>query len=402
MTAPFVASSPANAQADAQIVRFFDVPSNHWAKGFIEALATQGIINGFPDGTFRPDEGVTRAQFAAMVQKAFNRQPTRSPVMFTDVPSSYWAYGAIATAYSTSFMSGYPDGGFYPDQEILRSQVLVSLVTGLGYSSNNAISSSAVGQLLQRYSDASEIPSYAQPTIAAATEKSLVVNFPNPRFLNPNRIATRAEVAAFLYQAMVSTGAVTSIASPYVVTQGASPPSPQTRLRIPVGTTLPTRFERSIRIYISPEEAGSVPVTLLIDRDIISPNNTMLIPRNSQVIGELRQVRGGAQFRAAMLVLPNGTQLVLDASSAVVNRTETIYQSTNVNTLLAQAALSPGAAAGITAITGDRTILPQHVLGQAPFNNMIRQFQGRDRVILYAINPNTDLDVTLNAPLALQ
>lgn len=409
--APLIAPSPVNAQLDSQpaapMVRFFDVPSNHWAKGFVEALATRGIINGFPDGTFRPNEGVTRVQFAAMVQKAFDQRMVRHPVAFADVPSRYWGYGAIATAYSTGFMSGYPNGAFYPEQEILRAQVLVSLVTGLRYSSNSPASDSAVSQLLQTYSDASDIPAYAQPTIAAATEKRLVVNFPNPRVLNPNRVATRAEVAAFLYQAMVSTGSATSIASPYVVAQASSPqttspPSPQPRLRIPAGTTLPTRFERNVRIYISPEEPGAVPVTLLIDRDIIASNNTLLIPRNSQVVGQVRQVRGGAQFQATVLMYPNGTQLALDASSAVVNRTETIYQTTNVNALLAQAALSAGAAAGITAITGDRTILPQQVLGQVPFNNLIRQYQGRERVILYAINPNTDLDVTLNAPLNLQ
>jgi hypothetical protein len=424
-TAPFITFSPVSAQinsqitapTDAQIVRFFDVPSNHWAKGFVEALATRGIINGFPDGTFRPDEGVTRAQFAAMVQKAFDQRARRNPVEFVDVPSSYWGYWAIATAYSTGFMSGYPDGAFYPEQEILRAQVLVSLANGLGYSTASTTSNSAIEQLFQVYSDAGEIPAYAQSTIAAATAKQLVVNFPNPRFLNPNQVATRAEVAAFLYQAMVSTGAVTPIASPYVVAQAGESPTTQTpststtqtpspsspRVRIPAGTTLPTRFDRNnVRIYVSPEEPGSIPVTLLIDRDIIAPDNTLLIPRNSQVIGEMRQVRGGVQFRTTALVLPSGAQLALDAASAVVNRTETIYQSTNVAALVSQAELSAGAAAGITAITGDRTIASQQVLGQVSFNNLIRQYQGRDRVILYAINPNTDLDVTLNAPLNLQ
>ncbi|HEY9623718.1 MAG TPA: S-layer homology domain-containing protein, partial [Crinalium sp.] len=94
--------------------------------------------------------------------------------------------------------------------------------------------------------------------------------------------------------------------------------------------------------------------------------------------------------------------LALDASSTVINRTETIYRETNVNTLVTQAVLSAGAAAGIAAVTGDRTIPPQDILGHASFNTMIQQFEGRDQIILYSINPNTDLDVTLNAPLVLQ
>jgi hypothetical protein len=403
ITTPLLTPLPATAQTR----RFFDVPSNHWATGFIEELATRGIINGFPDGTFHPEEQVTRAQFAAMVQKAFDRRPRRHSTEFADVPSSYWGYGAIAAAYSTGFMSGYPDGHFYPEQAILRSQVIMSLTNGLGYET-----ATATVNALQLYSDASDIPDYARNAIATATEKRLVVNFPNPRFLSPNRVATRAEVAAFLYQAMASAGQVSSIASPYIVaqtsnppssTQTLSPPSPSpTHVRIPAGTTLPTQFERDVRIYISPEEAGPIPATLLIDRDIVSPSNVLLIPRNSRVVGEFRQVRGGSQFQASALMFPNGTQLALDASSTVINRTETIYRGANVNTLVAQAVLSAGAAAGIAAVTGDRTIPPQDILGHASFNTMIRQFEGRDQIILYSINPNTDLDVTLNAPLVLQ
>jgi hypothetical protein len=70
---------------------------------------------------------------------------------------------------------------------------------------------------LQTYSDATVIPSYARSSVAAATENNLVVNYPNIKFLNPTQPATRAEVAAFVYQALVRSGQIQAINSPYIV-----------------------------------------------------------------------------------------------------------------------------------------------------------------------------------------
>ncbi len=84
--APFVTAAPSFAQTT-----FSDVSSNYWAANFIQQLSQRGVIAGFPDGTFRPEEAVTRAQFAAMVNKAFQKAQQRSPINFSDVPSNYWA-----------------------------------------------------------------------------------------------------------------------------------------------------------------------------------------------------------------------------------------------------------------------------------------------------------------------
>jgi hypothetical protein len=71
--------------------------------------------------------------------------------------------------------------------------------------------------VLSVYSDASQIPNYATNSVAAATTRQLVVNYPAVGQLNPNRQATRAEVAAFVYQALVSKGSAQAIPSPYLV-----------------------------------------------------------------------------------------------------------------------------------------------------------------------------------------
>ncbi|QIR37624.1 DUF1565 domain-containing protein [Tolypothrix sp. PCC 7910] len=200
----FVAANVGGATA------FNDVPTGYWAKAYIEALSSQKIIAGFPDGTFKPNDPVTRAQFATIVTKALAPTSKRPAISFKDVPSNFWAYAAIQSAYQSQFVSGYPDGTFKPQQQIPRVQALVALASGLGLTADNQNS-------LTFYTDAAQIPKYALNQVAAATTKQLVINYPTVKQLNPNRDATRAEVAAFVYQALVNAGRAPAIPSSYVV-----------------------------------------------------------------------------------------------------------------------------------------------------------------------------------------
>ncbi|MBS9388498.1 MAG: DUF1565 domain-containing protein [Dolichospermum sp. WA123] len=190
---------------------FKDVQTGYWAKAYIEALAAKNIIAGFPDGSFKPNEPVTRAQFAAIINKAFKPSATRKAITFNDVKSNYWAYSAIQTASSSPFLSGYPDLTFKPEQQIPRVQALVALANGLGLTANGQT-------VINFYTDASQIPSYAVGPVAAATSRQLVINYPTVKELAPKRQATRAEIAAFVYQALVNAGRVQAINSPYLVT----------------------------------------------------------------------------------------------------------------------------------------------------------------------------------------
>ncbi|TAF02846.1 MAG: DUF1565 domain-containing protein [Nostocales cyanobacterium] len=190
---------------------FQDVSAGYWAKAYIEALAGQNIIAGFPDGTFRPNEPVTRAQFATIITKALTPPAKRTAIQFKDVKSNFWAYGAIQSAYQSQFVAGYPDGTFQPQQQIPRVQALVALANGLNFTANN-------NNAVSIYTDSAQIPNYAIGPVAAATVRQLVVNYPNIQQLDPNRQATRAEIAAFVYQALVTIGRAQPIPSPYLVT----------------------------------------------------------------------------------------------------------------------------------------------------------------------------------------
>ncbi|MBD2021224.1 S-layer homology domain-containing protein, partial [Leptolyngbya sp. FACHB-36] len=368
--APIVMTAPAVAQT-----AFPDVPSNYWASSFIQELVTRQVIAGFPDGTFRPEEPVTRAQFASMIRKAFSRQAIRNPAQFNDVPSNYWAAAAIQEAYSTGFLAGYPDGSFRPNENIPRAQVLVSLANGLNYAATGT-----VDNVLVAYNDAASIPGYARPSIAAATERRIVVNYPDVRTLSPNQTATRAEVAAFIYQALVSSGQVAAINSPYIVGQATAPQA----VRIPAGTAIPVRYEQAERILLAKNEPKPAPLTLKVAQNIVTSNGAVLIPAGSDVVGELRTVQGGAQFVASQIVLANGQQIPVSANSEVITRTETVRRGATTGKILTSTVVGAGAAAAIAGVTGDRTIKAEEVLGGAAVGALASAILGRDRTELIA------------------
>ncbi|MFB2836975.1 family 10 glycosylhydrolase [Floridanema evergladense] len=202
----------------------------HWAQPCIEQLVQKQIIISSEDGNFRPNSPVNRAEFATIISKAFPNQPvTRNAIRFADIPSNYWAANSIRKAYQTGFISAYIGESFNPLRKMTREQVLLSLVSGLKYSPIQPVEKT----LNAVFDDAQEIPKTSRSAIAAATEKLLVVNYPNVRQLKPNQIVTRAEVATFLCQALgtsqvVSEQYIARINSPTVTTTEIRNQTPQT------------------------------------------------------------------------------------------------------------------------------------------------------------------------------
>ncbi|MBD2448862.1 S-layer homology domain-containing protein [Nostoc sp. FACHB-152] len=168
---------------------------NHWAKASILAATQRNIFKGYADGTFRPAAPVTRAEFAAIISTALPRQPLSLPaISFTDVPTNHWAAKAIAQAYQSKYLSGYPNNLFKPNEIISRVQVLAALASGLNYE----VTVDPINTVKKYYDDFAQIPSYAIRAIAAATEKRIVVNYPDIKRLQPNQNATRGDIAALI------------------------------------------------------------------------------------------------------------------------------------------------------------------------------------------------------------
>jgi hypothetical protein len=261
---PFVTSVPKVAIAAPDPTANFPDTEDHWAQPFIEALAERNIVTGYLDGTYRPNRPVNRDEFAAVLRQAFNQNQVRriaSGSVYKDVPAGYWAAAAIEEAYEAGFMHGYPGGYFKPQQPVSRVEALVSLTQNLNLKQSTPQASAqpaksqaarkllffplAMTSLMQPimaakttvksaprppasvvvtnyYTDADQIPQYAVDDVAAATRSAVVVNYPNTRILNPNKNATRGDVAAFIYQALVNQGRLeplqsTRPASNYIV-----------------------------------------------------------------------------------------------------------------------------------------------------------------------------------------
>ncbi|MDV3352392.1 S-layer homology domain-containing protein [Leptothoe sp. LEGE 181152] len=209
------AAAPTNQEpleSSREALQFQDVPDDYWAKPYIDALSERLVLDGISEGTFAPEQPVTRAQLASAIAQAFPLEDQEAAIAFLDVEEGYWATEAIDKAVKGGFMSGFPDESFQPTLPVPRAQVLTALVTGL-----NSTIPTDTQTIVNLYSDAAEIPSWAIDKMAAATQANIVVNYPNLDMLNPNQPATRAEVAAMIYQTLANQGRVDSIDGEYVV-----------------------------------------------------------------------------------------------------------------------------------------------------------------------------------------
>ena len=211
--APVPRSPTAGPDAATQPVNIDDVPPTHWAYPFIKPMFDGGYLPDLPESGFRPNQPLTRAEFAALVSQSFGGAPREGTSRtFNDVPNNYWAASAIDNAVAQGFMNGYAEGDFRPDRPVPRYEVLVALATGLGLTPT-----AAPDQTLQAFVDANPIPDWAKPKVAAAVENDLVVNYPARDQIKPAQAATRAEIVAMLHQALVQLGELPPVESQYTV-----------------------------------------------------------------------------------------------------------------------------------------------------------------------------------------
>ena len=116
---------------------FTDVDSNGIYGKAISALSEAGILSGYGNGEFGSKDHLTRAQFAKIIIKLSGYEEsseTKTTEVFTDVPSSHWAIGYVNEAAGLGLITGYPDGSFGADEKITYAQALTIIIRTLGYS----------------------------------------------------------------------------------------------------------------------------------------------------------------------------------------------------------------------------------------------------------------------------
>ena len=100
--------------------------SGHWAKGTITQWTSKGYISGYPDGTFKPDNSITRAEFGVLVNKAMG-YTKKGNAYFRDVNTNYWGYDEIQKGVSAGYVKGDPDGSFRPNDSVTRQEAAVMI-----------------------------------------------------------------------------------------------------------------------------------------------------------------------------------------------------------------------------------------------------------------------------------
>ena len=123
--------------ADPVEGRFQDVPSGAWYQVFVDSLTEMEILSGMGDNTFAPNRNITRAEFAAILSKLFPMEIT--DLTFSDVPSTHWARAAIQNAAAKGWVSGYPDGTFRPNSPITRAEAFAMINKMLGRSADSSL-----------------------------------------------------------------------------------------------------------------------------------------------------------------------------------------------------------------------------------------------------------------------
>jgi len=299
------------AEATKQAKIFPDVAANHWAAAQIKELSQKSVIVGYPDGTFKPDYNVTRAEFASMAIWALGQEHTTvaQPVNFTDITPDFWAYDMIQRALYFELIACPPEGqAFRPDDPVSHAEAVSVTVNAL---TTENISIQKAKEVLRNYVDLASTPDWYLIPAGKAEILNMNVRIPNtPLALNADKPATRAEIAALLKNMMEQaklnpnrklaeamrkkTGEGFIIPQAFV--QGSVGTIPAGSIvPIEVGEALSSQFSNCGQIYMAKAP-----------QNYITKDKYILIYKGADLQGRLIDVRSGRLFiRNGVLVLKN-------------------------------------------------------------------------------------------------
>jgi hypothetical protein len=168
---------------------FSDVDTNKWYHEAVDYALTNKLMSGYGNGTFGPENYVTRAMLAQILYNREGKPMVDFQLDFTDVPENAWYAKAVRWAASEGIVVGYVDGKFGPNDKITREQLAVMLWRYAG--------SSTATQETLRFTDADQVGSYAKQALLWANANGIVNGYSDGT-LKPQGLATRVQVAQML------------------------------------------------------------------------------------------------------------------------------------------------------------------------------------------------------------
>jgi hypothetical protein len=178
-----------------QLNRTFADLQGHWAQGDIELLASKLIVDGQPDGSFAPNQTITRAEFAALLVRALGLPEANAGELFTDVKESSWYAGAVGAAEQAGLIGGFEDGSFRPNASITREQMAVMIARALSFAGKTQQAGNAGA--LQPFADVADISDWAIDATEQLVKMEIIQGLTDTTFV-PKANASRAQSAVIL------------------------------------------------------------------------------------------------------------------------------------------------------------------------------------------------------------
>lgn len=175
---------------------FVDVAHNHWCAVPISELCKLNIINGFDDGTFKPDNNVTRAEFVKLIITALKLTLSDGTQPFNDVQNGSWYEKHVIAGVENGIIHGNPDGSFCPDNQITKQDAACMLYRAINPKTNLPTQKELF------FNDTSQISPYSREAVAALYSAQIITGDQNNNF-NPQGLCKRSEAAKMIYEMLL-------------------------------------------------------------------------------------------------------------------------------------------------------------------------------------------------------
>ena len=186
--------TPAGTTSETKVIKFNDIDHVAWAKDAIFGLAEKGIVNGFADGIFAPDEYVKREELVKMVVLCLNEKPSMSKHPFADVKSDVWYAPYVSKAYEMNLIQGISDTEFGVGNEISRQDLAVVILRASEENDNIDYIFDGETQFL----DNQDISDYAKEAVGVLYNRG-IINGNGNNYFKPKAKCTRAEAAKIIW-----------------------------------------------------------------------------------------------------------------------------------------------------------------------------------------------------------
>ncbi|WP_261131737.1 S8 family serine peptidase [Bacillus sp. Marseille-Q3570] len=170
---------------------FLDVRSGDWFGDAVFFLKEQNLVNGYTDGTFKPENDITRGEMATIIARVLGLDTNQQDTVFEDVKKSYFASGAIQSLYEEQIISGFPDGTFKPITAIRRGDAAIMIAKSFEFTPPDSY---------QSFPDLSD-SYYGLKAIQTLYAKGIINGYPEGT-IRPNKFITRAEMATLIERAI--------------------------------------------------------------------------------------------------------------------------------------------------------------------------------------------------------